>query len=222
MNEYLKRVKRFFEIVNLNSDNFNYSNCFDLSTEKINEIKKELNCSIENGLSKLVLVFNDLDFVIKIPFIGEDEEEFYNSQESLQYENDKDYNFFDWDYCGTEYLIYQIAKEFEVEKMFLETKPLDEINGLPVYIQEKAIVGKSQMIQPSEKSKQKYSELLNKGEIPYYDVMQSFIEYYGDLIIDKFTKFLERVNLGDLHSGNIGVSRFDNRPIMFDYSGYFE
>lgn len=221
MNEYLKRIKRFFEIVNLNSNNFNFDNFCYFSNEEINEIEKELNCNIKNGLSKLVLVFNDLDFVIKIPFIG-DEGSFVNSQQSLLNENDKDYNFYDWDYCGTEYLIYQIAKIFEIEKMFLETKPLDIINGLPVYIQEKAIVGKSQMIQPSEKSKQKYSELLNKGEIPYYDVIQSFIEYYGDLIIDKFTKFLERVNIRDLHSGNIGVSRIDQRPVMFDYSGYYE
>lgn len=221
MKEYLKRIEMFFEIINLDCDNFYYDNYADLIDEKRDEIQEKLNCEIENGLSKLVLVFNDLDSVIKIPFIGNDFDEFYNSQESLN-EDDKDCDFYDWDYCGTEYLIYQIAKEYEVEKMFLETKPLCEMNELPIYIQEKAIVGKSQMIEPSENSKQKYDELCMKGKIPYYNVMESFIEYYGDLLIEKFTKFLERVNLGDLHSGNIGVSRVDNRPIMFDYSGYFE
>ena len=50
--------------------------------------------------------------------------------------------------------------------------------------------------------------------------LSDFLDYFGEDIFQKFMKFIDKQNIGDLHSDNIGY--IGNRPVLIDYSGYWD
>lgn len=185
--------------------------------------------SFHNGASKLVMVFDELPFVIKIPFTG-----FYDSEvdeivEELYYgfecANDEG-----WDYCLTEEMLYEQMGSNDAKRYFAKTKKIGEVRGYPIYIQEKAIpwansvnYKKSQKL--SKEQKEKVSSL--RDEIGYCSGFVSnwilfFLETEKKEDFLKLIDLIQKFEIGDLWMANYGISAITHKPIIFDYSGFYD
>ena len=109
------------------------------------------------GASKMVILIEGADEVVKIPFNGEfyeteeydedeegyDENAIYDMIEcfsELIWANDLDNdNAEDWDYCQNEVLKYEIAKEKGFADFFARIEHWQDVDFHPVYLQEKVI-----------------------------------------------------------------------------------
>lgn len=205
---------------------------FDEVCEWYNEQVEDLflndKIHFRHGVSKAAFIFDDLKYVIKIPFNGKfiyDENEGIILWEQFQFAfeySDVD----DWNYCEAEAGIYDKAVENGFGEFFAATRFYDYTkNNYPVYIQEKVIPFKeveASMQLPSKKSIEtaKKREFNRYCDLDYIWIA-SAIDYYGE---EKTKKFLEYVEnnwrIGqDLHSGNIGYA-LDGRPCLLDFSGW--
>lgn len=116
-----------------------------------------------NGATKGVLIFDDLDFVIKIPFYGyectphwESECGTYHSSYSYEIRTFKPEGWYwvedeverfqnatcenGWDYCAVEENICNKAKKKEIEECLAKTALLGYVDNYPIYIQEKCFI----------------------------------------------------------------------------------
>lgn len=98
--------------------------------------------SYEHGISKLVFIFPDCDWVVKIPFNGyytaiwNDEEEKYDNETWNYFKNAMD----SWDYCNVELEKYEQLQSLGLECFLAETRYLcSDQDNYPIYIQEKVI-----------------------------------------------------------------------------------
>lgn len=127
----------------------------------------EIDWTYDDGISKLVLIFHNLDFVIKIPYTGEinsycndhcynceacspthcnncsyNDDSYEDNENTYQDFCNADYNNKKldrvWDYCEAEMWLYQEAKKNGVEVCFAETRLLGFVDGHPIYTQPKA------------------------------------------------------------------------------------
>ena len=121
------------------------------------------NWTWDNGVTKGVLIFKDLDFVIKIPFEGycsETESHYENSNGSwigswssrwnsrlhkVEYEEIfEDFTGADtengWNYCEVEANLIDAAREEGLHKCFAATELLGFAKDHPIYIQEKCFM----------------------------------------------------------------------------------
>ena len=133
----------------------------------------------DNGVTKGVLIFSGLDFVVKIPFEGSGE--YYESH----YENrhgdwvDSDYqtektdastcgrryipagDYFEkfsgadcengWDYCEVEATRYYHAEREGVAEFFAKTEWIGDVNDHPIYIQERCHMFREESTSNQEK-----------------------------------------------------------------------
>ena len=186
-----------------------------------------------HGASKLAIFLKDANFVVKIPFTGymidceySDCCDNYYDFEGAEEDDSGEY----WDYCRTEEVMYQRAVAAGVEKYLLETKKIGEINGYPVYIQEKCVsfFGSSVNV-PTNKEKIASRNNLEDNNI-YAEVLSSVFCFYCYLDIingedtyesfGRFNNFAEEY-LSDIHNGNIGFN-ICGKPVILDYSGFHE
>lgn len=185
----------------------------------------EAGCSYQSfyGGTKLVLLFNQTDFVIKIPFEGE-----------LDYDYDDEEEIFrpfyaegnGWDYCAMEEDEYQRACEFGIEQCFAKTSYFCTIDGHPIYKQPYVRMysihqeGSTHSEADSREAERRYKESDGvSGGLPS-EWMADVVSYFGGETFSKLLKFLSRSDINDLHSGNVGY--LNNAPVLVDYSGYFE
>lgn len=189
----------------------------------IQYLPKDFNFKYGYGVSKLVIIPEDENFVIKIPFIGDCDEEtgiIYN----YKYANkDKERC---WDYCFTEMLYYNIAKKNRVAEILAKTRYIGKIQEYPIYTQQKVETYYSRYkckidISNSKETKIKEKTIYSKCSKKNIDIfnikwIMDVFDYYGE---NKFDKIIDFVNeLQDLHNGNIGY--IGNRPIILDYAGW--
>jgi hypothetical protein len=176
-----------------------------------------------HGVSKLCLFFQDYDWVVKIPFNGQ---EYYECRDEKTLWLPFNFNCGSWDFCREELLNYEQAEEEGLECFFAETRYFCETNkNYPIYIQEKVIpmLEDTEIRTPSENSlslarTKDFSCRCNEKWIA------SAIDYYGEELTKKFINFvmMEHPHVGDdLHKGNIGY-RLDGSPCVLDYSGWFD
>ena len=50
--------------------------------------------------------------------------------------------------------------------------------------------------------------------------LKDFLEFFGEEILKQLNKFIDAYGINDLHTSNVGY--IGNRPVLIDYSGYFE
>ena len=152
------------------------------------------------GATKGVLIFEQLGFVIKIPFCRNSEDCYYNSAYG-EYEccyftgADTDNG---WDYCEAEANKYKRAEEEGLAQCFAKTKKIGDIDGYPIYMQELADIYKSIMFN--------------------LEWLSDAFHYYGEKVFHKLLEFIRTVGINDLHDGNIGY--IGNRPVLVDYSSF--
>lgn len=189
---------------------------------------------VDNGISKAVIIFDDLPFVVKVPLRGTYyREEFYN-EEADEYEYSDEYNFNEYrgacdydysDYCFDELQKTQLVIEAGFGKIVPEMEWVCFKDGSSVYVQEKVLpfsTGKNKYSNPTADSVQKAKDMDDKYGYCALDWRASVIDFYGEDFWKSFVDW-ERDNdydiLSDMHSGNYGY-RLDGTPVIFDIAGY--
>lgn len=176
------------------------------------------------GATKGVLIFEQLGFVIKIPFCRNSEDCYYNSAYG-EYEccyftgADTDNG---WDYCEAEANKYERAEEEGLAQCFAKTKKIGDIDGYPIYMQELADIYKSIDYQSShtEEDSRQVSSICNSNNFYMFNLewLSDAFHYYGEKVFHKLLEFIRIVGINDLHDGNIGY--IGNRPVLVDYSSF--
>lgn len=167
----------------------------------------------ETGATKGVLIFPNLDFVIKIPFTYTgDRDEFCGADDSGE----------GWNYCEVEEIKYQRAENFGINGCFAKTILVGRVNGYPIYAQEKAKIFTQEGSPSPKKSEEEYEKIEDIcegiGECFNRIWLNDAFDYFGEKIFYSFLDFLESFNISDLHDGNIGY--IGMRPVLIDYSSF--
>lgn len=169
--------------------------------------------SYDTGATKGVLIFPDLDFVIKIPFTyTEDDEEFCGADDSGA----------GWNYCEVEEIKYQKAGTFGIKDCFAETILIGRISNYPIYAQEKAVIFTKEGSPSPKKSEEEYERIEDMcdgmGECFNRVWLSDAFDYFGEKIFYGLLSFIDDYNISDLHDGNIGY--IGMRPVLVDYSSF--
>lgn len=183
-----------------------YLNFLRFKRAKAKELeKKGLYCT--SGLTKAVLVFDELDWVVKIPF-------------HVDYSRSNEGSI--TDYCERERFIYEQAKERGVAEMFAESYFLMEFCGRPIYIMKKVDDNKEKV--STDLQDKAISEGYDEEDFEYMEseelVEELFYYYYEDYLLQEYFAFCEDYGINDVHTGNIGYDEND-KPVIIDYSGYY-
>ncbi len=138
----------------------------------------------------------------------------------------------DWNYCDHEEYISDLAIEEGLADFFAKEECIGYINNYPIYKQEKVEVYASSNFRNKPSSKDTYSlldDIITSGptylDVPFCDLdedrewLAQALEYHGEEQFMKFLDFIERTDINDLHSGNMGY--IGNRPVLLDYSGFW-
>jgi hypothetical protein len=210
-------------------DNDDYSSALDSIYWNMRDIDTDI--IVNHGISKAVIIPPDCNYVVKLPFNGFYET--YTDEMTLEtierwYPFENANLFIDTDegdnYCETELVIYNMAKEKGFEKFFTETHFYGYVDCTPVYIQEKAIPLSDDSSYSSRKTSKNAQEIVEKKNwqrIVNRKWAELAVDYYGEEQIEKFFDFFQDMGvLEDLHNGNIGFGLFDNRPLILDFSDY--
>lgn len=232
--------KRFTDIYNMVStfleSNMDYSEfytfCADRNEDDWYSLDESSFChtvgfqeiSLYNGASKGVIVSDELEYVVKIPFAAR-----YSGKIA--------------DYCKFEYENYCEAKKAKLDNFFAETIFLGEILGVPVYLQEKLDCDEERL--SNTHYNLAYNEYCKLFELntSAAETVEKFQEYYeeefystgvdGDSsMLDlfrlthspeevyAFDNFCNKHCINDLHMGNFGYRGYE--IIAIDFSGYGE
>lgn len=203
------------------------------------------NCKVFAGATKLCIIPHNSSLVIKIPFnqtvyismyeedcynweIDEDKkedekpkiEDYIHNLDSASDENlDDDSN---WDYCRLECMLYEAAYFEGLSKYFAHEEWYCEINGHPIYLQQRATPLATLSEHTEVATLKRTSDFCSKHNIFCFDTewISDFLARYGEAEFLKLNKFLSKYHIDDLRDSNIGY--IDERPILFDYSGYRE
>lgn len=178
-----------------------------LSKEELDEIIKEFEKKNPEPDPSSDIYYYDLEGASTIPL---------NSNEVVTIP--------DWDYCALESLIYELAVEEGLGAYFAEEGWLGDIDNTPVYYQTRCTPMTSISIDYNSKEykqKEKHSRsICDKLDVCCFNEVwiSDFINLYGEEEFKRLNDFLERYEIGDLRSCNIGY--LDRAPILFDYTDY--
>ena len=176
----------------------------------------------KTGATKMVVGSDELDYVLKVPFMGTFYENWINDEESECIFSE----FYHGDYCYDEVEIYKHAVDFGVEKIFAKTEAFADLEcGIIVYKQPKVLSfnHSSGSRRPSPAAVKRAEELRYNSSFKSSWVAQ-VIDQYGEEFFDKLLEFIDDIcpEVGqDMHCGNYGYT-YDGKPIILDYAGYFE
>lgn len=196
------------------------------------------------GVTKCVLIFSGLDFVVKIPFRGCHCWEEVWDDEAQEYTGDGEEVFYDfnldsagpemaeryaedhWDYCDIELDRTRLAEEEDLLDCFAPVEFLGFAKEYPIYIQKRAVMFDSSEARTARSKKErsdedfKWAEEIRQEGFLYVDSEWTldFLYYFGVEIYRKLDAFCERYGIEDLHMGNIGY--IDGRPCLVDFSSY--
>ena len=202
-------------------------------TEKfIDTLWETFSCDdILTGASKCVVLLCNQNFVLKIPFAGQEIWEQIRNLDATEYNSD-DYDFVfypfnhartkdNWDYCNDEVEIFKKAEAAGVGSFFARTDFYGySKDNHPIYVQERCEVFDSVDVDDmyknlSKEIKTSASEV--SSELPEEWIALA-IKYFGQELTDKFLTFVEDERIDDLHYSNFGF--IGDRPVLIDYSGY--
>lgn len=182
------------------------------------------------GVSKLVLIPDKYDFVVKIPCScsGYDDfdEDGYETYVTYPFEgaNYIEEGTCGWDYCRAEAEFYEEAVEYGVEKFFAKTICIGTIDDWPIYIQEKCLICDEHRTIHSEaervESRRKISEMdVEPDERIPIDFLVDMFRNHDEQEVTEVFNFIDNVGICDLHSSNCGYNRA-GFAVFTDYSGY--
>lgn len=174
--------------------------------------------SYATGATKGVLIFNDYNFVIKIPF---------------RYDSNYDDSQFcgancdcGWDYCEVEASLFSSAEDDHIEECFAKSEFIGEVDGYPIYKQEMAtIYASSDKTTTSSHTKEDEEKVENICDTDNYDCfntnwLSDVFAYFGEEKFYKLMNFIRDYDIKDLHSNNLGY--IGMKPVLVDYSSFNE
>lgn len=174
-------------------------------------------CEIASGMTKYVIIPDDLNWVIKLPIQVRPEQ--YRREEFLT-------KFNAYDYCDLETRNFAYAEEKGVTVFFAESYFLSLYKGIRIYIQRKAECDEQEFDDRLKKYASHYvSETCNKDVfdevvsdyVLNMDESKSLEAVFGNVPTELYDLIEER-NVNDLHCGNYGF--INEKPVIIDYSGY--
>ena len=175
----------------------------------IRNLKKVYNFSVEFGTYRHTFIFDDCDWVLKIPRkIGE-------------------HNYND---CEIEVMVYKLAEKYGLHHFFAPAAQLASFNcslgEIPIYVMKKVVVDEDRvsdhfysLYDEDSEDEEDVSEWYENNFDEIDATMQAFVDYYGGAEADILQNFLNKVDINDIHSGNVGYDEDDNL-IIIDYAGY--
>jgi len=187
--------------------------------------------TVENGISKVVIIPNDANFVIKIPLTGmwyyeetynEEEDEWeYNEDPTFECFTGAEYGNCGCDYCDDEVYRIGMAEAEGFGKMFPQTDWLANMNGKNFYIQEKVHPSREYTPKVSEESRSKSANLDPSYCHGSAEWRAAIIENYGEEFWKNFCIWdsAEGGTMRDMHCGNYGYN-MEGKPVIFDASGF--
>lgn len=219
--------------------------------EEVQEtLDEEMNfpCDFATGATKFVILPEERDYVVKIPFNGRWESTYrsYSSDEEEynEWEDTYEEKFFPWegagyegsesgwDYCGREQWIYEQAQKYDIAEMFAGTTKIAEVRSYPIYASERAVVSyRAACYGSMYNDSETYTDFVCDYIKTHYDndphiapnISYAFLGYmlyyYGEEKFDKFLHFAKDMSINDLHSDNVGF--IGDRPVLIDYSGFW-
>ena len=168
------------------------------------------------GASKLVIIPQYENYVIKIPFTHT-----YNVKADGTYEIFSEVNF---DICEKEVQIYEDASD-EAKEFLVPNEFVGFYNGIPIYIQKKIdytyedtpTIMRAAPICAATKI---VRYLIDKCYIDYMFFNGLLVPYLHKFGITKFIRVVKELNrLDDIHSNNWGLYE-ENKIGIIDYGGY--
>lgn len=177
--------------------------------------------TFEYGATKCVIIPENTDYVIKIPFTGT-VDDWYDKDEYHEFEYGEDDDR-PWDYCMNEVLRYQRAKEAGMEGFFAETRLIGYKDGFPIYVQEKCVCARADKKRDSKYSLEEKNKTLDLTSYSGIDViwLTDVRMMYGDEVCKEFVDYVDENEWNDdLRASNLGYK--DGRPVVIDYSSYME
>lgn len=173
-----------------------------------------INPNYHNGMTKIVLKYDNLDWVYKIPIKGiviEDDETYEDEY--------RDYAV--GDYCNREVEIYKEAKKIGYGDMLCPTYYAGMVCGFPVYFSPK-VDNIFDECDSRDYSNDSWKKAVNsrsfRVQMEIEDVAV-FYEHYPKERVEGLLDFLKQHFVNDCHSGNLGF--LCGKPVIFDYAGYY-
>lgn len=172
----------------------------------------------EFGQTKMVIIMDDLDYVIKIPFVRSERD--YCVTEALNYEaaldEDLDY-YFAW--CAPVGYYKRMAEwdKFNFGSWRAITwEPMQKEVCAPIYVMEKVYCDEDAVSESLEGMG--YSSMGCDED----DVWCLVEAAYGEEEYSKLKRFCTAMKINDLHTGNVGFRVMDDVTslVFVDYSGY--
>ena len=175
----------------------------------IRNLEKVYNFSVESGTYRHTFIFDDCDWVLKIPRkIGE-------------------HNYND---CEIEVMVYKLAEKYGLHHFFAPAAQLTSFNcslgEIPIYVMKKVVVDEERvsdhfysLYDGDPEDEDDVDEWYENNFDEIDATMQAFVDYYGGAEADILQNFLNKVDINDIHSGNVGYDEDDNL-IIIDYAGY--
>lgn len=187
-------------------------------------------CNYNYGASKLVIIPEHEDYVIKIPFncvYNEDYTALDDKQEEWLYFQNAYYcrqEVYGWDYCEAEVEYYEEAADWGVEKYFAETRYIGDCHGWPIYIQPKCEAMEDTRRSHSHTleeydSIQEKADSVNQHGIRDRDFLCDLFKDAGVDTVSLLFQFIDEM-LNDLHSGNYGYFEGTTDACLLDYAGW--
>lgn len=183
----------------------------------------------DNGASKLVLFNNNYNFVVKIPFNSyisgwNGDFEYVSQFLSAIYPISGGYG---WDYCKSEAEYFKLAEQYHVDFFFAPTRYIGSIAGYPIYIQEKIDIYNDNSpyhehtIDERSKSAKRASDMgIKNYNIFGCDYLVDLFNYYTPNEIRMLFNFINRNDIGDLRTENVGYELVTGAPLICDYSDF--
>lgn len=217
MNINLNEIKQYLK--NFNPEHFTEDDVdYFISEISLKDSTPDFNW--ETGATKCVLIPDNRDYVIKIPFDGE-----------MDYFEDCKFRYFyngagweGWDYCSLEQEYYiELIKGSEFEEFFLCPESIDAHRDWPIYVQPK--------ITPCAEAEGRHYKSIDSLYTVREEGISSKIRDIPDIWLatclenmnndvdklNRFTDFLKE-NFNDLHTGNIGY--LGDRAVIIDFAGF--
>ena len=181
----------------------------DVETAMCERSTPPFHAIVSDGASKICLIFDNFDFVIKWSTWGENEA----MQEVDFYEEAKAQNL-DKFFPMTEYFFSHNGIDFVVqEKISIQA---EEVHG--EYMEYLSHIGRTvprYMIDKVEKDLNKVSGFTRRINRIWIACLLSI---HGKKATKALCKFVQEHDINDLHGANVGFK--GNRPIILDFSGY--
>lgn len=167
----------------------------------------------DSGATKGVLIFEQFNFVIKIPFNFNCEmEPFYGADDSGP----------GWNYCEVEEIKSEKAELYGIGECFAKTIYVGSVGEYPIYAQEFAKIYTSSGSPSPKKSEEEYEKIEDMcdgiGECFNRIWLSDALDYFGEKVFYNLLSFIDDFEISDLHDGNIGY--IGMRPVLVDYSSF--